>query len=105
MSNEIKDQKTHDTNRSSLQSNSKHTTFDAIFCCDNICSNILSSLSEIWRVLKNNGFFIEISFGRPKNRLNCFKKSDENWKFFDPIVIMNNAYFYVLQKIDNKENK
>ena len=80
-------------------------TFDAIFCGDNSISNILSSLSEIWRVLKNNGFFIEISFGKPKDRLNCFKKSDENWKFFDPMVIMNNAYIYVLQKIDNEENK
>ena len=80
-------------------------TFDAIFCGDDISSKIFSSLSEIWRVLKKNGFFIEISFGNPEDRLNWFTKSDENWKIFDPIIItMNgvpNVYIYVFQKIDN----
>ena len=66
-------------------------------------------MSEIWRVLKNNGFFIEISFGQPKDRLIWFEKSGENWKIYDPIVMplkdLPDILIYVLQKIDNEDNK
>ncbi|KAK8867220.1 hypothetical protein M9Y10_010197 [Tritrichomonas musculus] len=84
-------------------------TFDAIFCGFDRSLKILSSLSEIWRVLKNNGFFIEISFGQPKDRLIWFEKSGENWKIYDPIVMplkdLPDILIYVLQKIDNEDNK
>ena len=90
-------------------------TFDAILCGDNNLSNILMAMSEIWRVLKNNGFFIEISHSGPKFRMKMFKRSEENWKYFDPIEIKKNelgeekfrpTYVYVFQKIEKEdENK
>lgn len=91
-------------------------TFDAILCGENGVANVIYSMSEIWRVLKNDGIFIEISHTDPKRRMILFSKSDESWKFIDPIEIAESelgeekkrhAYIYIFQKIvkDDEEKK
>ena len=89
-------------------------TFDAILCGDNNMANIRDSLCEIWRVLKNGGFFIEITHTEPKNRINLLKSSGENWKFHETRVIVGNSntgsqntrnhYIYILEKMENAED-
>ena len=91
-------------------------TFDAILCGENGVANVIYSMSEIWRVLKNDGIFIEISHTDPKRRMILFSKSDESWKFIDPIEIAESelgeekkrhAFIYIFQKIvkDDDEKK
>ncbi|KAK8834142.1 hypothetical protein M9Y10_019531 [Tritrichomonas musculus] len=89
-------------------------TFDAILCGDNNMTNIRDSLCEIWRVLKNGGFFIEVTHSEPKKRINILNCSGENWKFHETRVIEGNSnngshntknyYIYILEKIENAGN-
>lgn len=84
-------------------------TFDAILCGNDQAQKICDSIDEIWRILKNGGIFIEITHAEPKKRIDLFKSTGENWKFYETKKICNNEnqknknfiYIYVLQKNKN----
>lgn len=81
-------------------------TFDAILCGENGYNDICSSMSEIFRVLKEGGLFIEITYGKPDNRIALFNSIDIDFTIYDPIEMPNSEdssteYIYIFQKLPN----
>ena len=54
-------------------------TFDSVCCGDGAGPNAAQMLSEIHRVLKPNGVFICMSFGKDQLRMPYFASGDFEW--------------------------
>ena len=54
-------------------------TLDALLCGDDTL--FFNAVKEVSRVLKNNGYFIVITYGKPEARLKKFKFCEANWEF------------------------
>ena len=82
-------------------------TFDALMCKNDENHAVHQTMKEICRVLKQGGLFIEITYGKPYNRLNVFREIDLSWKIYDPISITDTndssqvTYIYVFQKMED----
>ena len=56
-------------------------TFDSILCGESSTSMAHRTLKEVYRVLKPNGVFICVSYGKPDNRLAYLENQGEfNWR-------------------------
>lgn len=55
------------------------STIDAILCGDNAFINVARMTKEVQRVLKTDGVYIAVSYGKPENRAFHFKR--EHLKF------------------------
>ena len=55
-------------------------TLDAIICGDEAVCNPDKVISEIYRVLKNNGVYICITYGVPEARMDYFQNPEQKWK-------------------------
>ena len=55
------------------------STIDAILCGDDAFLNVAKMMKEVQRVLKDNGVYIAISYGKPENRSFHFER--EHLKF------------------------
>jgi EEF1A lysine methyltransferase 4 len=44
------------------------STIDALLCGDNAYLNTAKMMNEVQRVLKTDGYYIGISYGKPENR-------------------------------------
>lgn len=65
-------------------------TIDALCCGSNADNDTWKTAQETFRVLKPNGYFIEITFGEPSERLSCLNHGKLNWTVLPPIVIEKN---------------
>ena len=50
------------------------STIDALLCGDNAFLNVAKMMKEVQRVLKTNGVYIAISYGKPENRSFHFER-------------------------------
>ncbi|MCH80605.1 methyltransferase-like protein 13-like, partial [Trifolium medium] len=50
-------------------------TLDSILCGNNSRQNATKMLEEIWRVLKNKGVYILVTYGAPQYRLRLLRES------------------------------
>ena len=50
------------------------STIDALLCGDNAFINVAKMTKEVQRVLKTDGTYIAISYGKPENRAYHFEK-------------------------------
>ena len=48
-------------------------------CGENSTTNASKMISEIYRVLKQNGVYIIVSYGQPEYRLNYLEKPEYEW--------------------------
>lgn len=55
-------------------------TLDAVICGDESMCDPNKMISEIYRVLKNEGLFICISYGMPEFRMDYFQNPAQKWK-------------------------
>ena len=55
-------------------------TLDAIICGDETTCFPEKVVSEVFRVLKNGGKYILITFGIPENRMSYFENPSEKWR-------------------------
>lgn len=55
-------------------------TLDAIICGDEGVCDPDKVVSEIYRVLKNDGVYICISYGQPEFRMDYFQNPAQKWK-------------------------
>jgi ubiquinone/menaquinone biosynthesis C-methylase UbiE len=84
-------------------------TIDALMCGDNSDDRIAATMKEIFRVLKNGGHFIIVSFGSPSQRFPPMRRDKLKWYVYPPIVIPppeerpNDTinYVYVFEKRDS----
>lgn len=50
------------------------STIDALLCGDNAYLNVAKMMKEVQRVLKPEGYYIAISYGKPENRAQHFER-------------------------------
>jgi ubiquinone/menaquinone biosynthesis C-methylase UbiE len=50
------------------------STIDALLCGDDACLNVAKMMKEVQRVLKPEGYYAAISYGKPENRLYHFER-------------------------------
>lgn len=78
-------------------------TIDALVCKNDKGNSINQLLKESFRVLRNGGIFISISFGKPSLRLNYFREANLNWLVLDPVeipkIMIPNQYYYLFAAI------
>lgn len=55
-------------------------TLDAILTGKRCLDQAFNMISEVWRCLKVNGYFISVSHGDPANRRNYFDLPEYNWQ-------------------------
>lgn len=55
-------------------------TIDCVLCGEHAIAATNSMLSEAWRVLKPNGYYVGISYGTPDSRLPLFAQEECDWK-------------------------
>lgn len=53
---------------------------DAVICGDEGMCDPNKVISEVYRVLKNEGFYICISYGMPEFRMDYFQNPAQKWK-------------------------
>ncbi|KAJ4866066.1 S-adenosyl-L-methionine-dependent methyltransferases superfamily protein [Raphanus sativus] len=54
-------------------------TLDSILCGSNSRQHSTQMIEEVWRVLKDKGVYILITYGAPNYRLRLFKESSRSW--------------------------
>lgn len=88
-------------------------TMDCLTSSPSTSKNVPIMMKEIMRVLKQNGIFIEVSYGTPKTRLFYLEDLKDQWIISEPKKIENPNeeghfhYIYVAQKnpvITNNES-
>jgi SAM-dependent methyltransferase len=78
-------------------------TLDALFCGDEAMEKVEQTLEEVYRVLRPNGLFFEITYGKPEFRFPIFRGNGRNWEIRDPMIVQDQErnmvhYVYVFQK-------
>jgi ubiquinone/menaquinone biosynthesis C-methylase UbiE len=64
-------------------------TIDALLCAESSATMIAAITKEVWRVLKADGLFFEITYGAPFLRNVAFASIGPEWKRLDPVRIEN----------------
>ena len=81
-------------------------TIDALSCKNDKGNSVCKLLKESFRVLRDGGVFLSISFGKPSLRLNYFREANLGWKVLDPIeipkIMIPNQYYYLFAAIKQK---
>lgn len=81
-------------------------TIDALVCKKDQGSSIHKFLEESYRVLRDGGVFLSISFGKPSLRLNYYREVNLKWQVQDPIeipkIMIPNQYYYLFVAIKEK---
>jgi ubiquinone/menaquinone biosynthesis C-methylase UbiE len=78
-------------------------TQDAIICAKNADELFDTTMKEAHRVLKRMGYFFEITYAAPQQRMDMFRALGLNWRILNPITIENPRrkawhWIYVFQK-------
>ena len=81
-------------------------TFDAIMCGQGSDDIIDRAMKENYRVLKNGGHFIIVTFGSPSQRFPAMRRTRLPWYVYPPIIMMpqnqgietSRDYIYIFEK-------
>jgi RAT1-interacting protein len=81
-------------------------TIDAIMCGDDGEVIVDATMAEAFRVLRNGGHFVEITFGTPAERFPAMRGVRRNWHVYPPIILPPSDvieddvsdYIYVFEK-------
>ena len=85
-------------------------TFDAIMCGNGSADLIDKAMAENYRVLKNGGRFIVITFGSPSQRFPAMRRTRRSWYVYPPILMRSTTesgtqgldYIYIFEKREKK---
>ena len=50
------------------------STIDALLCGDDAYLNVAKMMKEVQRVVRNDGYYVAISYGKPENRAYHFER-------------------------------
>ena len=78
-------------------------TLDSIVCGESSFANVHKYVSEVSRVLTDDGVFIVISHAQPHYRLNFLDKPEFNWKI-ETLTVPRPIFAQNIAPIDDKEN-
>jgi SAM-dependent methyltransferase len=83
-------------------------TIDALFCGFDAIQKVRKTLAEVHRVLKPDGLFFEITYGKPENRMPTFEGFGLDWMIHDPVPIRNAErgawhWIYIFEKRTEEE--
>jgi ubiquinone/menaquinone biosynthesis C-methylase UbiE len=79
-------------------------TQDAILCAKDAVDRVTKSMKEAHRVLKRAGYFFEITYAAPQQRMDMFRGLGLEWRILNPITIENPRrkawhWIYCFQKL------
>jgi ubiquinone/menaquinone biosynthesis C-methylase UbiE len=93
------------------------STLDAILCGDFSFYNAAKMMSEMQRILRTDGFFLSISYGKPETRvyhfsrkhldfdISCFVLNSKYYASSDLSNHVSEHYGYICQKGKNAQSK
>lgn len=90
------------------------STIDALLCGENSYINVAKMLKETQRVLKDDGYYMIISYGKPENRVNHLERAHLDFevsiytikKDFEDEKDLNKVhYVYLCKKLPNANDK
>jgi ubiquinone/menaquinone biosynthesis C-methylase UbiE len=64
-------------------------TQDALLCAADAEDRFAKSMREAYRVLKKDGYFFEITYAAPPQRMDMFRGIGLEWRLLNPVTLEN----------------
>ena len=90
------------------------STIDALLCGDDSALNVAKMMKEVQRVLKTNGYYVAISYGKPENRAFHFDREHLSFSMKQYVLFPVDAktdeqkeekshYIYLCKKLEDAD--